>query len=152
AFGSRRMASGDGEIGVRTGASDRVCVALALGALHVERAGGDQIIHRGTVRIHGRIGALSLSDLQEVHANAGEVDGLRGSGTFVGGWHFLEGVLINAESDRDDHKKRKQGAHETSVGASAAVGNGARLGCAQLSHYQWLRAPWPEWATNSVHM
>ena len=64
-------------------AMDLVGVAIAFSSGEIYEAGGGEFIERDAVRVGGDIGALGLRDLREVHANAGQADGLRWSGSGV---------------------------------------------------------------------
>ena len=51
----------------------------------------------GTVIVEGEEAAFGLRDLQEVAANAGEADRLRGRGAGIGRRHFFQRVFVDAE-------------------------------------------------------
>src|SRR5712692_1350313 len=52
------------------GAFDRVGIAVALGAGHGKRIGGDEFVKRSAMAVGGDVAAFSLGDLQEVASNA----------------------------------------------------------------------------------
>ena len=104
AIGCGRMAGGDGEIAA--GALDSVGIAVTLRALHGDRIRRDQFIQGRAMIVQGGEAALSLGNLQQVTANAGQANRLGRGGARVGGRHLLQGVLINTEGDshKDEHR------------------------------------------------
>jgi len=96
-------------------AMDLVGVAIAFSSGEIYEAGGGEFIKRYAVCVGGDIGALGLCDLCEVHANAGEADGLRWSGSGIGGRHFLYVEIIDATHDEGCYKDDREGSHETSL-------------------------------------
>ena len=99
--GRGTVVGGDGEVAPFS-AADFVGVALAFGAGEVHGAGRREFVEGDAVAIRSNIGALGLRDLRKVHSNAGEADGLGGSGAGIGGGHFLDGVEIDAAHDGCD--------------------------------------------------
>lgn len=67
------------------------------------------------------IRALGLRDLRDVHANAGEADGLSGSGTGIGAGHLLDVIKIDAAHDGGRYKNQSKGSHTESVTRLAAA-------------------------------
>lgn len=122
------MGGGDGE--VCAGAGDGVGIAVAFGAGHGERGGGDQIAEGGALAAGGDVGALGLGDLQKVEANTGEADGLSGGGACVAGGNLLQGIVVDAEGDGGKNDKRDQRAHGKSVTPGCRAGNRTEQACA----------------------
>ncbi len=70
--------------------------------------------------VGGDVAVFCVGDLQEVHSNAGQADGLRGSGTFIRGWHPLQVEVIDSkEKGRTDQDADKK-AHGEIVGLRTA--------------------------------
>src|SRR6266851_1663909 len=62
--------------------------------------------------VRGDVAAFGLCDLQKVHSNASQADGLRGSRTFVGSRHSLQREVINEEEKGGTGQKPDKRAHE----------------------------------------
>ena len=92
-----------------------VGVAVALRSGEIYEAGGGEFIERYAVLVGGDIGALGLRDLREIHANTGEADGLRGSGSGIRGGQFLDVEIIDATHDQGCDKDKRESSHETSL-------------------------------------
>jgi len=90
-----RMARGGSESDA--GTFDCVGIAVAFGAGHGKRVGGDEFAERSALAVGGDVEAFGLGDLQEVASNAGQADGLRCSRTFIRGRHFLQRELIDGK-------------------------------------------------------
>src|SRR5260370_24353220 len=94
------------------GTFDCVGIAVALGAGHGKRVGGDEFAERSAFAVGGDVGAFGLGDLQEVAANARQTDGLRSSRTFIRGRHSLQNEIIDGEakggSDGKADKRRDE--------------------------------------------
>src|SRR5260370_33358202 len=95
AGGSGQMARSGSE--TSAGTFDCVGIAVALGAGHGKRVGGDEFAERSAFAVGGDVRAFGLGDLQEVAANARQTDGLRSSGTFIRGRHSLQREMIDGE-------------------------------------------------------
>src|SRR5260370_36729597 len=103
----------DGEVGIANGGAgrrgqvarcggeftagtfDRVGIAVAFGAGHGKRIGGDELVERSAMAGLGDVAAVRLGDLQEVASNARQADGLRWSGTFIRCRHSLQIEVID---------------------------------------------------------
>ena len=96
-------------------AMDFVAVALTFSSGEIYEAGGGEFIKRDAAGVGGDIGALGLRDLCEVHANAGEADGLCWSGSRIRDGHFLYVEIINATHDEGCDKDKSERSHETSL-------------------------------------
>ena len=59
-------------------------------------------------------GAFGLGDLHQVHANAGQADGLGGRGAGIGGGHLFEVEEVDATDDGGCDEKCEKAAHESS--------------------------------------
>src|SRR5260370_37730522 len=110
AGGSGQMARSDSETGA--GTFDCVGIAVALGAGHGKRVGGDEFAERSALAVGGDVGAFGLGDLQQVASNARQADGLRRSGAFVRGGHSLQREMINDEEKGGTDEKADKRAHE----------------------------------------
>ena len=97
------------------GAFDRIGITVALGAGHGKRIGGDEFVERSAMAVGGDVAAFRLSNLQEVHSNAGQADGLRGSRAFVGRGHSLQREVIDDEEKGGCDKNADKSAHEEIV-------------------------------------
>jgi hypothetical protein len=107
------MASRSGEI--TAGTFDRVGIAVAFGAGHGKRMGGNKFVERSAMAIHGDVTALRLGNLQEIGSNARQADGLRRSRTFVRRRQSLQREVIDdQEKGRTDQQADKR-AHERIV-------------------------------------
>jgi hypothetical protein len=67
------------------------------------------------------IASLSLSNLQEIAADASKANGLSGGGALVGCRHFSEIVVIYPKQKSASDKNRGQGTHDLIVFPSAAA-------------------------------
>ena len=123
----------DGEIGIANGRAGRcgrmmrsgrefaaetfdgVGVAVAVGAGHGERVGGDEFVERSAMAVDGDVGAFRLGDLQEVASNADQADGLRGRRALVSRRHFLQKDLVNDKEKGGTYQKADKRAHEEIV-------------------------------------
>jgi hypothetical protein len=93
------------------GTVDLIAVPVALGVLHAKRTGGDQLVERGTVAIQGDVAALRLRDLQQISADAGQADGLRGSSAGISRGHSGQIEVVDPEKESSYNKKNGKGAH-----------------------------------------
>src|SRR6266567_5913452 len=81
ARGCRPMARRSREIASRT--VHCVGIAVALGAGNGNRLGGDELVERSAMAVGGDVAVFRIGNLQEVHSNARQADGLRGSGALI---------------------------------------------------------------------
>jgi hypothetical protein len=93
------------------GAVDLITVPVAPAVRHAKRTGGHQLVQRGTVAIQGDVAALGLRDLKQVSSNAGQADGLRGSGAGISRGHFRQIEAVDPEKESSYNKKNGKGAH-----------------------------------------
>jgi len=121
------VAGGDGNVG--TCAVDRVGVAVALGAGHGERAGGDEFGERGALTVERDVATFGVGDREEVATDAGEADGLRASSAKIGGGEFFERKGVEAEENPSDHYQADDGAHKEIVAPSGGMNNRGQRGC-----------------------
>ena len=77
-------------------ATDFVGVAVALGARQIHSAGGGEFVERTAMARGSLVGALGVGNLQQVHANAGEADGLSRRGTGIAHGHPFEIDKVDA--------------------------------------------------------
>src|SRR5260370_12406766 len=117
AGGSGQMARSGSE--TSAGTFDCVGIAVALGAGHGKRVGGDEFAERSAIAVGGDVGAFGLGDLQEVASNARQADGLRRSGTFIRGRHSLQRELIDGKEEGGTDEKADKSAHEKIVARPA---------------------------------
>src|SRR2546423_610082 len=101
-------------------ALQRVGITVALGARHGKRMGGDEFVERGAMAVRGNVAAFRHGDLQEVASNAGQADGLRRSGTFVRGRHFLQIEVIHDKEKRGTDQNANKRAHSRIVALPVA--------------------------------
>lgn len=104
-IGRRRGVASDGFEVACGAAFECVGVAVAFGTGHVDGVGGDEFVEIGAVIVESEEAALGLRDLEEVAANAGEADGLGGSGAGVGGRHLFERVCVDRVGDAGENQK-----------------------------------------------
>src|SRR5438132_11441445 len=102
------------------GTCDRVGIAVALGAGHGKRIGGDELVERSAMAVGRDVTAFRLGDLQEVASNAGQGDGLRGSCAFVGRRHSLQREVVEDEDKGGTGQKANKRAHERIVAGRTA--------------------------------
>src|SRR5260370_38208387 len=62
------------------GTFDLIGIAVAFGVGHGNRFGGDEFAERGAMAVGGDEAGFPIGNLQEVHANARQAEGLRRSG------------------------------------------------------------------------
>ncbi len=110
ACGRWQVPRSNAEVG--TGAVYGVGVAVAFGAGHGERAGGDQVSERGTLAVESDVAALGVGNGEQVTADAGEADGLRRGSAGIGGRELLEREGVEAEKRSRDYHEANQCAHE----------------------------------------
>lgn len=126
---------GDLEL-VAGAALDFVGVAIAAGFGDDEAAGRGQVVERSAIAVEGDVAAFGLGDLEEVHAHAGETDGLGGGGALIGDGHLPEVILVHAEKDGGGYEDDGQYAHEQSVICQSASRNGRARRCAKSDNWR----------------
>src|SRR5215470_9387260 len=114
-FWSGSVAGGHGKFAAVAVAADFVGVAVALRAGHGYGAVRNEFTHFRAVTVERHIAAFGLGDFEEVAANAGKADGLRGSSAGVGRGHLFEREIVDAEGDRDKNENADELAHNRSV-------------------------------------
>lgn len=107
------MARGGAE--VVAGTFEGVGVAIAFGTSERERAGRQKFAESGAFAVEGDVASFGLGDLQEITADAGETDGLRGRSAFVRGGHFFDVEVVDAEEQRGSDEKGCKSTHELIV-------------------------------------
>jgi hypothetical protein len=112
-----------GEIIART--FYRVGVTVPFRARHAHGTRREEFLHRHTMPVDGNAVALGLGNLQQIHAHAGEADGLRGRGALVRGGHALEVENIDAEKKSHEDEHGDEGLHEEIVTPARRAGNSA---------------------------
>lgn len=110
----------DGVLVSRT-ALNFVRVPITTGLFYSERSVGNEFLQTRAGCVQRDVGALRLSDLDQVIANAGERNGLRGSGAFVGGGHLFQVRLINDEQQGCRNENNGQSTHEESLNLGETV-------------------------------
>src|SRR5260370_35479405 len=113
------MACRSGEFAA--GTFDGVGIAVALGAGHGKRIGGDEFIERSAMAVRGDVAALRLGNLQEVASNAHQAERLRRSRTLIRGWHPLQRKMISDEEKGAANQNTKKKAHARIGGQSPAA-------------------------------
>src|SRR5215831_8726623 len=101
---------------------DRVGISIAPGARHGKGPGGDKFVERSAMAIQSNVTALGLSDLQQVHTNAGQADRLRWSRALVCCWHLLEIVMEDGVDHSSSDKNGSQCLHKTILGRRGSAG------------------------------
>jgi len=86
------------------GTLDFIRVAVALGAGHGNRPGGNEFAERSALAVDSDVAVFGIGNLQKVHSNARQTDGLCGGRTFVHGGHSHQTEVI--------HHKEKGGTNE----------------------------------------
>ncbi len=104
-------------------ALDFVAVAVALGSGEIHESGRGKFVQVDAVAIGGHVGAFGLRDLRDVHANAGEADGLSGSGARIGSRHLLEIIEIDASHDGSRDQDQSESSHKEILTRRAAARN-----------------------------
>lgn len=94
---------------------DLIGIAVAFSSGEIHKARGGEFIERHAVLIGGDIGALGLCDLCEVHANAGETDGLGWRGSGIRGGHLLYIKEIDATDDDSCDEDQRESSHKGSL-------------------------------------
>jgi len=103
--------SGHGEFG-SAAALDFVAVAVAFGSGEIHESGRGKSFQVDAVTIGGHVGTFGLRDLRDVHANAGEADGLSGSGARIGSGHLLDVIEVDASHDGGRDQDQSESSHE----------------------------------------
>ncbi len=135
------MTRSDSEIQART--FNGVRVAVTLGAGHGKSIGGDEFVERSALGVGGDVGAFGHGDLQEVASNASQGDGLRRSGTFIGGRHPLQRELIDGEEKGGTDEKADKSAHVKDCGAGLGTLQAARwISCVRKQHLHFRLELW----------
>src|SRR6266566_5828113 len=122
--GSRSVPCGRGE--AATGAFDGIGIAVAFGAGHGQRMGGDEFVQQDAAAVQRDVAAFRLSDLEQVAAHARKADRLCGSCALIRGWHFLQIKVVYAKKNGSGNEDHGKGAHRgivASTGASRQVEN-----------------------------
>ena len=114
------MAGADGELRAR--AVDRIGVAIAPRARHGQIAGRSELVEWNAPAAQGYETALGFADLQQVHADSGEADGLSRSRAFVSRGHLLEIVVENGVDHGGGNKDGGKGLHRTIFGLGEPPG------------------------------
>ncbi len=104
-------------------ALDFVAVAVALGSGEIHESGRGKFVQVDAVAIGGHVGAFGLRDLRDVHANAGEADGLSGSGARIGRGHLLDVIEVDASHDGSRDQDQSKSSHEEILTRRAAARN-----------------------------
>ena len=112
--------SDDGKVGPVT-AFDFVRVAVALGASEIHGARGSKVAEGRAMAVGSDVSALCLRDLQQVHAYAGETNGLSRSGASVRGGHLFKIEKIDSAGDGKCGQKRYKVFHRRSVARQATA-------------------------------
>ena len=115
------MPRGHDEFG--SAALDFVAVAVALGSGEIHESGRGKFVQVDAVAIGGHVGAFGLRDLRDVHANAGEADGLSGSGARIGRGHLLDVIEVDASHDGSRDQDQSESSHEDILTRRAAARN-----------------------------
>jgi hypothetical protein len=97
------------------GTLDCVGIAVALGAGHGKRVGGDEFAERSALAVGGDVEAFGLGDLQEIGSNTSQADGLRRSRTVIRGGHPLQGEFIDYKEKGCTDQKANKRAHKRIV-------------------------------------
>lgn len=108
------MAGADAELFTR--AVNRISVSIAPGARHGQIARRCELGERSATAIQGDESALRGSDLQQIGADSGEGDGLRGRRTLVGRRHFLKIKMKSAICHGGSDENDGQGFHTMILG------------------------------------
>jgi len=112
---------------VVAGAIDRVGIASALGARQTHGTGRQEFVEGGAAAVDSDTVALGFSDLQEVHAHAGEADGLGGGRALGHGRQALEVQHVDAEEKCGGYQESNERLHKEIVRRSRErCNNGAR--------------------------
>jgi hypothetical protein len=86
-----------------------VGITVALGAGQGNRFGGDEFVKRSAMAVRGDVAVFRIGDLQKIHSNARQADGLRGSRTTICGRHPLQiEVIHDKEKGRTDQNADKK--------------------------------------------
>ena len=96
------MARGSGETITRT--LDFIRIAIALGVGHGNGLGGNEFAERSALAVNGDVAVFGIGNLQKIHSNARQTDGLRGGRAFVRGRQPQQTEVI--------HHKEKGGTDE----------------------------------------
>src|SRR5580698_6863405 len=102
---------------------------------HGQRLGRDKFIQRDAMAVQSEVIILRMGNQNKVFPDANEADRLRRSGAFIGGWHFLEIEMINAEDKRSTEENCDEASH---IGSLALRHTGFKTGpmrtCARKQH------------------
>jgi hypothetical protein len=118
----RSVPRGDDEFGPAA-ALDFVAVAVAFGSSKIHEPGRRKFVQVDAVAIGGRVGAFGLRDLRDVHANAGEADGLSRSGAGIGRGHPFDVIEIDASHNGGRDQDQSESSHEEILTRRAATRN-----------------------------
>jgi hypothetical protein len=93
------------------GTFDLVGIAVALGVGERNRLGGDEFVQRNAPAVGGDVAVFRVSNLQKVHANTRQADGLSGRRTFIGGGHLLQIEAVHEKEEGSTDEKADKEAH-----------------------------------------
>jgi hypothetical protein len=102
------------------GTLNGVGIAVALSVRHGNGIRGHEFVERSAMAVGGDEAVFRVSNLQKVHSNARQADGLRGSRTIIGGRHFLQIKAIHGEEKGGTDENAEEEAHEKIVARSVA--------------------------------
>ncbi len=102
------------------GTLDFIGIAVAFGAGHGNRLGGNEFAERSALAVDGDVAVFRIGNLQKVHANASQADGLRGSSTFIRGRHLLQIEMIHDKEKSGTDQNTDKKAHARIMARLAA--------------------------------
>src|SRR6266851_1624777 len=115
---SRSVPCGGGE--AATGAFDGIGIAVAFGAGHGQRMGGDKFVQQNAAAVQRDVAAFRLSDLEQVAPHARKANRLCGSCALIRGWHFLQIKVVYAKKNGGSNEDHGKGAHRGIVASTGA--------------------------------
>ena len=109
------MPGGYGKFAAIAIAPNFVGVTVALGAGHGDGAVRNEFAHFRAVAVKSHVAALGLSDFEQVAADTGQADCLRGSRSRVGRRHPFQREIVDAKGHSDKNENANELAHNVSV-------------------------------------
>jgi hypothetical protein len=112
------VAGDDGKF-VTAAAADFIAVPVALSLRQIHKTGRRKFVQIDAVAVGSDVGPFGLRDLIQIHADAGEADGLGGRGARIGGGHFFHIKKIDAANHGRRDEDQGKSSHGESVNRRA---------------------------------